>query len=293
MPDPVNTSRLPGILLATDFGARCDRALERTRQLAAEFAAPVEVLTVHEPARAPDDVLSWLDGGDAAARAEGAARAELAREFAGSGLQAQARFAAGQVDEAILQAAAALPGWLVVTGAPRSETLVRVLLGSTVERLAHGLAQPLLVVRRRVRAPYRGILVAVDGGPASRRALRLAARLFPERRLLAFHVREGMEPLDDEVALEVDLERFIDTCGLAPATRANVEVAVGEGGPQAALARYVRANAIDLAVLGLRAEPALRRLLVGSRSGQMLQDTPCDTLMVPDAMRAGAADDGA
>ena len=185
-----------------------------------------------------------------------------------------------------LTGTATLPGWLIVTGSARGGGFARVLLGSTVERVARAIAQPLLVVRRRVRGPYRSILVGVDGSDASRRALQLAAALFPDRPIVAFHVREGMAPLDDEVAAEVDLERFVDACGLAPGARANVEVAVGEGGPEAVLARYVRANAIDLAVLGLRDEPALRRLLMGSRSEQLLQDFACDTLLVPDAGRA-------
>jgi len=286
MPDVFRHAPPPGLLLASDLGPRCDRALERTKQLAAEFRVPVEVIAVHQPARTPGDVLPWMEGGDALAREEGAARAEVDREFAGSGLRAQLRFATGQVDDAIVQAAATLPGWLVVTGSARGGGFARALLGSTVERVARTLAQALLVVRRRVRGPYRSILVGVDGSDASRRALQLAAALFPDRPIVAFHVREGMAALDDEVAAEVDLERFVDACGLAPGARANVEVAVGEGGPEAVLARYVRANAIDLAVLGLRDEPVLRRLLMGSRSEQLLQDFACDTLLVPDAGRA-------
>lgn len=279
--------RPPGLLLATDFGPHCDRALERTKQLAAELALPVEVLTVHESPQAPGEVQSWLDDGDAAARAEGAARREIACEF-GDGLQAHARFSTGKVDEAILREAAALPGYLVVTGAARQETLARVIVGSTVERLARALAQPLLAVRRRVRGPYRSILVPVDGSPAARHALRLAVALFPGRPIVAFHVRTGAEALGDQVEAAVELERFIDDSGLGPRERALVEAAVGDGTPEAVLRRIARQDAIDLAVLGLHEEPALRRLLMGSRSEQLLRELACDTLLVPH----GAVDAG-
>jgi nucleotide-binding universal stress UspA family protein len=268
-------------LLATDFAPDCDRALERSKQLAAELSLPVEVLTVYAAPQAQAEVRSWLDDGDAGARAEGLARREVACEFAGTGIAAHARFASGKVDEAILREAAALPGYLVVTGAVRHETLARVLAGSTVERLARALAQPLLAVRKRVRGPYRSILVPVDGSPAARRALRLAVALFPGRPIVAFHVRTGAEALGDQVEAAVELERFIDDSGLGPRERALVEAAVGDGTPEAVLRRIARQDAIDLAVLGLHEEPALRRLLMGSRSEQLLRELACDTLLVP------------
>lgn len=52
----------PGRLLASDLGPRCDRALERSKQFAAAFGIPVEVIAVHQPAQAPGDVLPWPDG---------------------------------------------------------------------------------------------------------------------------------------------------------------------------------------------------------------------------------------
>jgi len=271
----------PGLLLATDFGAGCDRALERTRQLAVELALPVEVLTVRDAPQAPAEVQSWLDDGAAPARAEGLVRREIASEFDGATIQAHARFATGKVDEAILREAAALPGYVVVTGASHHESLARVIVGSTVERLARSLAQPLLVVRKRVRAPYRSILVAIDGTDAARRALRLAAGMFPGRPIVAFHVRTATEALNDQVEAEVALERFIDACGLAPDARARIEAAVGDGTPEAVLRRIAGQDAFDLAVLGLHEEPALRRLLMGSRSEQLLRELACDTLLVP------------
>jgi nucleotide-binding universal stress UspA family protein len=276
MPDTFNPSRPPGLLLATDLGPRSDRSLERSKQLAQEFALPIEVLTLVEAPHKQADVLAWFEGDAGRERQAGAARLEFALEFDGAGLQAAQRFAAGQVDDAILDAASALPGWLVVTGSAREYTLGRLILGSTVERLARGLLQPLLVVRRRVRGPYRSILVAVDGSDAARDALQLAAGLFPARRIVAYGAASDGQ---------AGLERFIDSCGLDAAVRANIAVLAFEGDPDTLpvtqLTDVARTNAVDLAVLGLQAEPALARLLACSRNEQLLQGFACDTLLVP------------
>jgi len=285
MSDDFNPLRPPGLLLATDLSARCDRALERTRQLAAEFGWPIEVLTVFGAPQAPGEILEWLEGDGGREREVHTARIELAREFDGAGLRVNQRFAAGKVDEAILAAAAALPNHVVVTGASHGASLEHVILGSTVERLARGLAQPLLVVRRRVRGSYRSILVALDGSGAARLAVQLAARLFPDRRIVAHCAYPAPDAPDGGPAARAEAEaeagRFLDSCGLAPAVRANVGVLAAEGEPGPLLARYVRTSAVDLAVLGLHAEPALARLLAGSRNERLLQDVACDTLLVP------------
>jgi len=289
MPDDFNYPTLPGLLLATDLSARCDRPLERAKQLAGEFNVPLDVLTVAEAPQVPGEVLEWLDGDAGQDREQHAARTELAREFDGAGLQVHPRFAGGQVDDAILETAAALPGYLVVTGTSRKETLGHLILGSTVERLARNLAQPLLVVRRRVRGPYRSVLVATDCTPAARLALRTAARMFPDRRIVAYHAHAhaGLDARDEGATAQARVEQFIDECGLAPGARANVMAVVAGGKLEALLTRYVRDNDIDLAVLGLQAEPALKKLLMGSRSEHLLQDFICDTLLVPAGAQHG------
>ncbi|MCS0589558.1 universal stress protein [Massilia norwichensis] len=274
---------LPGLLLATDLSPRCDRPLERAKQLAAEFGAALEVLTVYESPQEPGAVGDWLDGSRGLEREAHAARVEIAQEFQSSGMQVNQRFLAGRVDDTILAAAAALPDYLVVTGSSRKETLGHHILGSTVERLARGLTQPLLVVRRRVRGSYANILVAIDGSPTSRLALRMAAAIFPGRRIVAFHAHVPNDLLESGAAQHDAMERFLDDCGLPPAVRAHIETVIAEGDPEPLLTGFARTNAVDLAVLGLHTEPALLRLLAGSRREHLLQDFSCDTMLVPAA----------
>ena len=87
----------------------------------------------------------------------------------------------------ILETADAYGCSLIVTGTARDETLGRLLLGTTVEKLARQARQPVLVVKNRPRRPYRDVLVATDFSAGSRQALRAALYLVPEADLTLFH----------------------------------------------------------------------------------------------------------
>ncbi|WP_156885641.1 universal stress protein [Massilia niastensis] len=62
MPEHASLSTLPGLLLATDLSARCDRPLERAKRLAGKSHIPLVILTVYDAPQAPGEVLQWLDG---------------------------------------------------------------------------------------------------------------------------------------------------------------------------------------------------------------------------------------
>ncbi len=291
LPPPSPPQRL---LLATDLCARCDRPLDRARQLALEWQAELTVLTVRDGPQTPEEVASWLDGSPTVHAFELAAQRELAEEFAGTGVTPTLRVLEGDVTGSILAAAESMPDALVVMGASRDETLQQLLLGSTAERLSQDLAQPLLVVRRRARASYARIVVANDFSPAARRALDTALRLFPGRRLTLLHVLEGSAgAFSDTLAATMQdaiarSETFLDACTLPDQARALIGVAVAQGKVADAVARYALDNQVELVVLGVRPASSVARVFMGSRSDDLLQHLGCDTLLV----RAEGGDDG-
>ena len=281
------------LLLATDLSAHCDRALERARLLAAEWQAELAILTVHEGPDVPAEVIGWLHGDREQHGAEAAAQRALLRDFEGSGINPSLHLADGPVADAIPAAAARLRSTLVVSGSARAETLGHLLLGSTVERLARTLTQPLLVVRQRARTPYRRILVPTDFSAASRLALETAFSLFPDCAITLFHARQGgtealagqtgAAPARDECA------RFLDGCRLPPGARARLEVVIAAGSLDSLLARHVQEHAIELAVIGLHEQPGVLRVLMGSTAERLLRGLACDTMVV----RAADDDDDA
>lgn len=280
------------LLLATDLTERCDRPLDRARQLALEWQAELTVLVVQQGPSTPEEVSSWLDGGSIGHAFGPAARAELAEEFAGTGVEPALQVLEGDVTDGILAAAATFGDALVVIGASSDVPVQDVILGSTAGRLVQGLAQPLLVVRRRTRGAYGRILVANDFSDATRRALDTALRLFPGRPVTLFHVMEdgGDVPAPGAVAqAQAQGERFLDGCGLPADVRAGIRIAIGHGLVTDAIGRHVVEEAIGLVAMGVHRQSAVARVFKGSTSEDLLQQLPCDALLV---RVAEGSDDG-
>lgn len=287
-------SALPAcIVLATDLSARCDRALDRSAQLAAQWHAKLVALNVLDPVALPDQALAWARGASDDALMQ-LARQELARDLDGLKVRAQARIVrSNDPAEAIAQAAIATLAGLVVTGVARNEPLGRLWLGSTVERLARVLQPPLLVVRNRAHAPYRRVLVATDFSAAARQALQAAVRLFAGSELVVYHAHAAPlagltgapAPAAGLKAARRACDAFVAGCEL-PA-HAALNTVVEQGAVASTLPRYARAHQIDLVVVGAKGGSALRDLLLGNTAAQLLQWLPSDTLLVrhlpPDA----------
>ncbi|WP_432241421.1 universal stress protein [Herbaspirillum robiniae] len=291
--DQVSPSSLPSdLLLATDLGPGCDRAMDRAAQLAQEWQAALTALIVGNLVSSPERILAWVDGADEKNLIE-AVRQQLARELNAAGVEAQARVLRHtDKAQAIRETAQAVGAGLVVCGASSRGLLERV-LGSTVERLAGTSAQPLLLARRRPQGPYSRIAVATDCSDGSRLALQKAAALFPGRELELCHVvtppmsglAAPMQDAQDIDMAQTDLPEFISHTPLLAGT--SLKPSVQRGSVEAALSAYVRKHNIELVVLGSHGRSSLLKLLIGSTAMKLLEWLPCDVLLVPD-LRARA-----
>ncbi len=282
------------LLLATDLSGRCDRALERSAQLAAEWQAQLVALQVLETPQAPDHLLAWVAGEDEESRLQ-AAKVQLQRDTAGLGVEVEMRLAQGEAAETIRRIAIDADCDLIVSGMARNEAFGRFLLGSTVERLARSAPQPLLVVRNRVHGPYHHILVATDFSESARYALQTAARFFPDRALTLYHsYQTPMSGLADRMpdrmpearpAHEIDHREcmdFIASADLPAQTRSKLCVIIENGALETQLAHYVRTHDIDLVVMGTNGRSGLKGVLLGSMAARLLDWLPCDTMIVRD-----------
>jgi nucleotide-binding universal stress UspA family protein len=282
------------LLLATDLSARCDRALDRAAQLAEEWRADLLALNVLDPTASPDQALAWASGANDEALLQ-LARQQLGRDLSAVKVPVSLRIArSDDAAAAIREIAASTHSDLVVTGVARNETLGRFLLGSTVERLARTLPQPLLVVRNRAHAPYRKIVVATDFSESSRHALQAAARLFPRRKLILYHARAtALAGLADpppqsgaSIAVEQDAcTAFLAASGLS--SEVNVHPVVERGAIEATLARYVRRHDIDVVVIGSHGRNGIMSLLLGSTAARLLDWLPCDVMVAREPQRIG------
>lgn len=288
------------ILLATDLGARSDRALDRAVLLATHWGA--ELLAVHAlesvdtrfsgmPER---DLPSWRRGPEPLQMAKDS----LARDLHGAQMPITALVEEGDPASVILRAAEAHGCDLIVTGVARDEVLGRFLLGTTVDTLLRNTGVPVLVVRQRARRPYGSIVVAADTSDASRAALDKTVELFPELGFRVFHAYQpplgGMlsDPTDYRAAFgRMAKQELVDFVAAFAAQKGLprgrvLDVLVERGDPAVLIRQYLHAFHADLVVLGTRGRGAVMEFLVGSTAKAMLGGIDCDALLVPEAAAA-------
>lgn len=288
------------ILLASDLGPRCDRALDRAIGLARDWDARLVVATVIETSaeearamvlREPPDWYRVEDPAHAAER-------RLLEDVSARGVPVSLRVERGQADERLLRVAAEEGCGLIVTGVARHEALGRMVLGSTVDRLARRSPVPVLAVRGRANAPYRRMVVASDWSSSAERAFQVAASLFPDAAASVLHGFEVpmaglLDTARDETIARVRDEAvaegraFVERCRPAGGT-GSVSLVVERGDPATLLRLYAGQFPVDLAVVGTHGRSALFDVMLGSVARRVLEESPVDTLVVPDPRaRAG------
>ncbi|WP_298231256.1 universal stress protein [uncultured Azohydromonas sp.] len=275
------------LLLATDLSARCDRALDRAAQLALQWGAELVALHVLDPSVSPDQTLAWIGGANQAELLQVAAQ-QLSRDLGQVNVPVAMRLGTGRdVADTVAETATRDHAGLVVTAVSQGGALRQFLLGSTVERLARSLSQPLLVVRKRSHGPYQRVLVASDFSPSSRHALQTAAQLFPGVELVVYHAcmttpvgLAGAVPTGagNTEAAQRECAAFVASSALPGSVK--VRCVIEEGAIETTLARYVRRHDIELVVMGSRGRGAVMSLLLGSTAARLLEWLPCDTLLV-------------
>jgi nucleotide-binding universal stress UspA family protein len=284
---PAQSTTPHQLLLATDLSPRCDRALDRAAQLAHEWHADLVALHVLDPAASPDQALAWASGASDEQLLH-VARKQLAQDLALANVPATLRLVRSKHPTNVIRdTAVSTQSGLVVTGVSGKATLGRLLLGSTVESLARSLSQPLLVVRKRGRGPYRRIVAATDFSASSRHALLSAARLFPGRELILYHAHalamSGLADAAPHPSVCVSIEEtecatFLATSAIPESVK--VRPVVECGAIESMLTRYVREHDIDLVVMGSHGRSGVMSLLLGSTAAKLLDWLPCDTLLV-------------
>lgn len=277
------------ILLATDLDGRCDRALDRAVALARAWSARLVVLTVVEPPAAPPPRPGQVlpaQASEAALRAAARLRRDIGP--AADGLDFELLVREGRVGECIDAVADDTGCSLLVTGVAHDAFFGRHLVGSTVDWLVRHAGLPLLVVRDRAHAPYARLLVASDLSPPSARALAVARALFPDTSASLFTAFEvpylGLRDGDRDGGIDDARDATLEAARgfLAAAGHAGLPAATVHGDAAVGLAGHALAVDADLVVAACEGRGALFHLLIGSAAREILDASPCDTLLVPE-----------
>lgn len=204
----------------------------------------------------------------------------------------------GRDYETIIEQARTDNASLIVIGTHRPSSLFQDMLGTTADRVLRYGAFPLLLVRTKAERAYNTILVAVDFSSASRKALELAIRLFPQARIVALTAygsprrsilgddRQTREAASEtrRLALKGFLAEVAQALGSAYDADITEIVPLAERGwAEDVILEYAEEHKPDLIVVGTHARGGLQHAVLGSVAEWVLTEAPSDVLAVPPA----------
>jgi nucleotide-binding universal stress UspA family protein len=281
------------IAIATDFSANADRALQWGVSLAQAHQARIVLVHAIEPTLAAID---FLKGPVNEEIRKGLDRA--AHVCADAGVAATVEHHMGRSWEVIVEVSKKHDADLIVTGTRGRRGYMRVLLGSTADRLIRTSDVPVLVVHPNNVVPEGGlkrILVPVDFSEESSLAMSMAVRL------LSGSNRGGEIVLLHAIELLVEwptpdmptvMPRFWDDAE-ASATRQlesiaasirneriQVRAKVVRDYPPDAIDVECSSGTIDLIAMGTRGKGGIERFMLGSVAERVLHHVSCPELMV-------------
>lgn len=286
------------ILVAVDFSATSDRALEAALEIGATFGAEVHLihalevpLPIFEPYAVSVPAAFVAEARKAAQEKLGAALQKVkARGLAGTA-------SLGEVPAApsVAERAAELGADLVVVGTRGHTGLKHVLLGSVAERTVHDAPCSVLTVKGDGEPvfPPTNVAVGVDFSEPADRALTIARELASEfgAKLHLVHALDLRIPFVTPYEVSVP-DAFIESAReaalqklealVAEARAAGIEAVshLASAAPSSALSEAAEQIGADLLVTGSRGLTGLKHVVLGSVAERTLRHAPCSVLTV-------------
>jgi len=287
------------ILAAIDLSESAEAVMARASALARTYGAQLSGLHVvthlraqHARAAHVSDIVEMESQGLTGAQAQ-----RLLGLMQGSG--ARQLLAAGRPSRVVRETATAMGADLVVMGSHTPHGVAG-LLGSTSERVAHGLECDALVIRYRPDkpsadppAPYRRVLCAADLAKDCPEVIaRARAWSRPDAaELIVLYVEEHFPPdrsnelipseqLDPETHLRERAHASLgNLAGEACLEGARAELVVSERSAKHEIVHFAATREVDLIVIGSHGYQG-RAAWLGTTADGVLHRAPCDVLLV-------------
>ncbi|MGB3135138.1 MAG: universal stress protein [Candidatus Macondimonas sp.] len=145
-------------------------------------------------------------------------------------------------------------------------------LGRNVERVVRSLHKPILTVTEGFKAPQR-VMIAFDGSIVTRRGVKMVAGSPLFRGLPIYLLMSGKERQDaprqlDWAKTALEAAGFDITASLIP------------GDAESIIAKTVKAQSIDMLIMGAFGHSPLHSLLFGSKTADLLRSSAIPTLLL-------------
>lgn len=274
--------------MATDLSARSDRALERALVIARDLGASLTVAHVVD-----EDLPAALREAQELATRR-AVQEHVEGLAADDGPAVSVNVVSGRPYLSILDLSEEIEAGVVVLGMHREDAFKDLFRGTTVERVVRASNVPVLLVKDRVKGPYRRVVVGVDFSVYSRRAIEFAASFVPSGEIYLVHAYDvpfkgylhgrntrrevnKQHQANFERMLEGEMASFLS--GL-DADAPKIERIMGEGAVRDVLHREIRRLKPDLLVVGTHGRTGVAHAFLGSVAEDLLKSPPCDVLAV-------------
>ena len=287
MREPQNVSLLSRILVATDLSARAEKAIARAVQLADEHRATLTILHV-----LPDAVGDESSKRQIVLQVEKYLQRKVIKLSPHREKKVSIQVDTGRASVEIIRRAREKAVDIILVGAHGEQFINKLLFGRTAERILRRGDRPVLVVKRRVRGPYRTVLVPTDFSDPSGQALELAMRVAPGAKYLVLHAYQGIEqqlwrsdfPRRDILRYRREaakksreqLTHFIHRRGLDSTSFVRL---VRYGRAPQVISSVVQRLHPDLVAVGSAGRTGLPYVLLGSVAEHVLREVPCDVLV--------------
>lgn len=297
--------RRPRLLVATDFSAGAERAVERAVRLPIVQTGDIEIAHVLTRGRHRRLAAATVDARRRLAAAAAAAR--RAADAAGHAPRIVTRLLLEhRASTAIVRHARAEGAELVVLGRRGAGHWRRLWIGSTAEQVVRLGVLPVLVVGSGAGHAYRRPLVAIDLTPEGRDTLAMALRLRDPASTALDVLYVDDTPFAGRLAAAMDRaavqrhQRQVHRRAAA-AVDARVRrwhpggpelgwrILVRCGEPRSAILSQIGRLRSRLVVVGRQRRLGLMATLLGSVADAVVHLAPCDVLIVPSPHPAAAA----
>ncbi|MFA7431722.1 MAG: universal stress protein [Rhodospirillaceae bacterium] len=144
-------------------------------------------------------------------------------------------------------------------------------LGANLERVIRGSTKPVLVANRAFK-PIERLLIAYDGGPSARKAVAHAVAQ-PLLKGIECHLLMVGSPSPANQEKLAQARETLTAAGLT------AHATLVEGEPEVRVAEYVKAEGIDLLVVGAYGHSRIRHLIIGSTTTTLIRTCQVPLLM--------------
>ena len=287
-----NSLLLSRSIVATDLSAGAEKAVARAVQLADEHRATLTILHV-----LPDAVGDEASKRQIVLQVDKYLRRKVIKLSPHREKTVSIQVATGTGSVEIIRRAREKAVDIILVGAHGEQFINKLLFGTTAEKIVRRGDRPVLVVKRRVRGPYRTVLVPTDFSDQSGQALELAMRVLPGAKYLLLHAYQGIEQqLWRSDFPKSDIRRYRRE--LAKKSREQMKDFIRQRGLDdtsfVRLLRYGRAPLVissvarrlgpNLVAVGSAGRTGLPHILLGSVAEHVLRQVSCDVLVARSAL---------